>query len=140
MNTNLLNEIYQNAEMGRNTLMSVIKRTDDTNFRIVLEEQLTEYEKIFDQADQMIKESGAQPTEGSGFSKMTSEVMASLKTMANSSPEYLAKMIVQGSTMGVTNITKAINDNQETDKKYLSLAKALLKTEENNIEEMKKFL
>ncbi|MFQ9509396.1 MAG: DUF2383 domain-containing protein [Lachnospiraceae bacterium] len=140
MNTNLLNEIYQNAEMGRNTLMSVIKRTDDTNFRIVLEEQLTEYEKIFDQADQMIKEGGAQPTEGSGFSKMTSEVMASLKTMANSSPEYLAKMIVQGSTMGVTNITKAINDNQETDKKYLSLAKALLKTEENNIEEMKKFL
>ena len=41
-NQELLNGIYQNAEMGKETIARLIKETNDVAFRKVMENQLTE--------------------------------------------------------------------------------------------------
>ena len=48
----LLNFIYQNAEMGKETIPKLTKIVEDVNFRRVLEDQLTEYQEIFNKAEE----------------------------------------------------------------------------------------
>lgn len=137
---NLLNEIRQNAEMGRDGVMHVIKLTYDSNFRSALERQLTEYQEIFNSADTILRSNGREPMSANPIAKMSSYVTSTFKSMMNSSTSNLAEMMIQGSTMGVTKISKGINEYSGANQKVLGLARKLLKTEERNIEEMKKFL
>ena len=51
----LLNFIYQNAEMGKETIPKLTKIVEDVNFRRVLEDQLTEYQEIFNKAEEKIQ-------------------------------------------------------------------------------------
>ena len=57
----LLNDVCRNAEMGRDSIMHVIKLTDDPKFRRSLETQLSEYQKVYDSADSMLQERGGKP-------------------------------------------------------------------------------
>ncbi len=52
----------------------------------------------------------------------------------------LAEMLIQGSTMGVTGLTRQIRDYDGEDTEVLDFAKKQLKREEKNIDELKKFL
>lgn len=74
------------------------------------------------------------------MSKMMSYVMSSMKTINDNSPSCIAEMMIQGSTMGVTKITKRINEYKGHDERVRDVANKLLHTEQVNIEEMKKYL
>lgn len=136
----LLNDVCRSAEMGRDSIMHVIKLTDDPQFRRSLETQLSEYQKVYDSADTMLQERGRRPEEAPAMSKMMSYVMSSMKTLNDNSPSCIAEMMIQGSTMGVTKMTKRINEYQGHDERVRDVANKLLHTEQVNIEEMKKFL
>lgn len=136
----LLNDVCRNAEMGRDSIMHVIKLTDDPQFRRSLETQLSEYQKVYDSADTMLQERGCRPEEAPAMSKMMSYVMSSMKTLNDNSPSCIAEMMIQGSTMGVTKMTKRINEYQGHDERVRDVANKLLHTEQVNIEEMKKYL
>ncbi|MNJ03052.1 hypothetical protein D3C73_1632290 [compost metagenome] len=56
------------------------------------------------------------------------------------SHSHIAEMIIKGSTMGVTDVTKHLNKFDDVDSDIINLANKLLKIEENNIEEMKNYL
>ena len=49
-------------------------------------------------------------------------------------------MMIKGSTMGVTSLSRQIHDYDGEDTEVLDFAKKQLKREEKNIEELKKFL
>jgi uncharacterized protein (DUF305 family) len=136
----MLNYICQNAEMGRDSIMHVIKLTDDPKFRGVLETQLTEYQGVYDTADSMLKQRGGDPESVGPMAKMASYVTSSMKTMADNSPSHIAEMMIQGSTMGITKMTKRIHEYDGDDPEVKKLAEKQIKTEQANIEEMKKFL
>lgn len=137
----LLNYIYQNAEMGKDTIAHLIQVTDSVEFRKQLEIQLTEYQNIFDAADQAIQKK-RQEAEGIGsFAKISSYMMINFKTLMDKSPSHIAEMMIQGSTMGVVDMTKRIKEYEDSvDRDTLDLAHKLLKTEQRNIEAMKQFL
>lgn len=85
--------------------------------------------------------SGAEkPEDVPAMSKMMSYVMSSMKTINDNSPSCIAEMMIQGSTMGVTKITKRINEYKGHDERVRDVANKLLHTEQVNIEEMKKYL
>lgn len=49
-------------------------------------------------------------------------------------------MMIQGNTMGMTQSLRNLNDYPGKDERVRDLASKLLRTEEANIEQMKKFL
>jgi len=51
-----------------------------------------------------------------------------------------AEMLIQGSTMGIVNVTKKLKQYIEAHKDISALANRLLVFEQQNVEEMKKFL
>lgn len=136
----LLNEIRQSAEMGRDGINNLLKHCTNDELYIVLEKQMAEYQSIFHSADHMLRSAGRDPQPVSPIAKMSSHLTASFKAMADHTPSNIAEMMIQGSTMGVTKMTREIRDYSGKDKKIQQLAEKLLKTEESNLEEMKKFL
>ena len=58
----LLQDICESSEMGRDSIMHVIKLTDDPGFRKTLETQLTEFANMYDTADKMLQERGSRPS------------------------------------------------------------------------------
>ena len=139
-NIELLNYIHQNSEMGQNTLTQLIGIVEDNSFKEVLQSQFNEYKKIFDLSEEKIKEQNKEAKEINTFSKISTYMMINLKTLTNKSPSHISEMLIQGSTMGIIDITKKINEYNSANKEILDLADNLLKFEQNNIEELKKFL
>ena len=139
-NTELLDYIYQNAQMGTESISHLITIAEDVDFRRTLEDQLCEYQRVLDDAEEMIQRRG-QSAEGVGpMAKISSYIMVELKTFADKSSSKMAKMMLQGSTMGVLEITKRIKEYKGANKEVLKLAEDLLKTEQHNVDELKKYL
>ena len=136
----LLNHIYQTAEMGREGIQSVLKYTDEPRLVSTLNSQLTEYEKLQNAAGSLLQARGEPPKGLGPMAKASSEVMSTVKAMADRSPANIAEMMIQGSTMGVTKSLRTIRDCDVQDVTVRRLADQLLKTEQANIEEMKRFL
>ncbi len=136
----LLNHIYQTAEMGGEGIRSVLKYADEPKLVSALNSQLTEYEQLRNTAGSMLQARGGDPKGLSPVAKASSEVMSTMKAMTDRSATNIAEMMIQGSTMGVTKSLRTIRDCELRDDKVRRLADKLLKTEQANIEEMKRFL
>ena len=138
--TQLLNRIYQTAEMGVDGVQSVLKYASEPKLVSALNAQITEYRNLQDTAEEMLRQRNREPEGISAMAKMGSEMMTAMKTMADRSATKIAEMMIQGSTMGVTKSLRTIRDCNLKDERVRDLADKLLKTEQANIEEMKKFL
>ena len=136
----LLQDICESSEMGRDSIMHVIKLTDDPGFRKTLETQLTEFANMYDTADKMLQERGSRPSSVGPVAKAASYVTATMKTLKENTPSCIAEMMIQGSTMGITKLTRQLNEYDGSDDSAARLAQKQLKTEQANIDEMKKFL
>ncbi|MDD6161153.1 MAG: hypothetical protein PUB51_08520 [Oscillospiraceae bacterium] len=136
----LLNHIYQTAEMGGEGIEAVLKYADEPKLVQALNSQLSEYRKMQRSAGEMLRERGEEAKGTNPMAKVSSEMMSAMKTMADHSATKIAEMMIQGNTMGVTKSIRTIRDCTLHDERVRDLANKLLKTEEANIEEMKRFL
>lgn len=136
----LLNLIHQNADMGRDSTKHIIKLSDDVEFLHALNSQLDEYEQAYDTSGRLLQKLNAQPEDASTMAKTMAHISSTMKSLVTPSTSKLAEMIIDGSTMGVTNLSKQINSYSGKNHEVLDIAKNQLRMEEKNIEEMKKYL
>lgn len=139
-NTDLLNHIRQTTEMGRDGIDMVMEYAEYKPFRDALQDQKTEYSKLYRAADTMLRVRGEEPQELSTIAKLSSELSSSMKTMRDHSTSKIAEMMIQGNTRGMTKSLQCLDQYDGQDKEVKALAEKLLRTEEANIEQMKPFL
>ncbi|MGM9650089.1 MAG: hypothetical protein ACI3XY_09025 [Butyricicoccaceae bacterium] len=137
--SDLLTQIYQNTRMGVTGIENVQEYAGTGAFADALMKQKKEYESIADQAVQMMHKSGQTPKDISMMSRLTSDLTASFQAARDPSVSHMAEMMIQGSTMGITRLTKHLNDYGAHDPAK-SLADKLLHTEQSNIDQMRTFL
>jgi len=139
-NVEFLNYIYQNAEMGKDTIHQLIGISQDEEYKKMLRSQLQEYKMIYDSTDEKLKELNKEAKDINAFSKLSTYAMVNLKTLANESPSHISEMLIQGSTIGIVDLTKKLKEYTDVDEEILALANKLLQLEQNNVEECKKYL
>lgn len=135
-----LNYIYQNAEMGIVGINDIIPKVKDEEFETLLNEQKSDYENICNEAIEILKKYGKEQQELNKMAKISSYMMSMMKTMKDPSTSNLAKMMMEGSNKGIIEITEKINNFKEKDEEIVDLANKLLETEQNNLDNLKKFL
>ena len=139
-NVELLNFIYQNAEMGKDTTSQLIDIVEEESFVDLLKRQYGQYHSFFKAAQEKINEL-QKPAKGKdSISKGMAYLMINVKTMRDKSSSHIAEMLIQGSTMGTVDLIKKMREYNDADNEILELADRLLKFEEKNIEELKSFL
>ncbi len=140
-NSELLTYVHQNSEMGKDTLRQLIGMTNDPGFQLLLQSQFSEYNAVNNISEQKLRARDKEAKDIGPLTKASAYMSINLNTMINRKPSHLSEMIIQGSTMGVIDITRKIGEYQMTaDKDVIDLAGSLLNIEEKNIEECKKYL
>jgi len=139
-NAELLNFVYQNSQMGVDTLNQLIEITNDENFKNHLKNELNEYTEIHRLAKKALNDSGCDEKGLSKLEKLRTYLMINIQTLTDKSASHIAEMLITGSTMGIINAIRSIKKYQDANPEYLALMDRLLKFEENNIHQLKAFL
>ncbi len=135
----MLRYIYETSDMGCYGIQSILDTAGEGPFHDALQEQLTEYARLREEADGRLRRRGIAPEGVGAMAKLSSRMMSGLKTLTDRSPSHIAEMMIEGNTMGMTKSIQHLHDYKEEDD-VRALANQLLKTEENNIRQMKQFL
>ena len=137
----LLNTIHENADMGQDSLSCILQMSTDPQFTREIRKQKAEYEEALEKSEAMLRERNVtRGKEVGAMSKMMGNAMAKMKNMADPSTSKLAEMVFQGNNMGITNLTKTLNDYTGDDREVRSFAERQLRQEEKNAETIKKYL
>src|SRR5690554_5962237 len=139
-NAELLNFVYQNSQMGVDTIKQLIAIVKDEKFKKQLESQFKEYEEIHSTARKMLNENGYDEKGISAMEKIRTYLMLNIQTMTDKSPSHISEMLIIGSNMGVINAVKNLKKYKGAESKIKSLMERLLKFEENNVQRLKEFL
>lgn len=138
MNTKkLLGKIHKNAQAGLYTIPKMIKACDSAAMRSELKKQQREYKNIYCASEHL--DGYGKLDSLSRFAKLRTSAMITVsKHLA--SPSKQAEMMIMGSTAGMIDMSKCLNKSEKASRNAVILAQDLLKTEENNITSLKRFL
>ncbi|MDD2376760.1 MAG: hypothetical protein PHD15_04215 [Clostridia bacterium] len=139
-NIEMLNYVYQNAEMGRTTIEQILKEVKHLEFRDVLKEQLNDYVYVINKCDSILNEEGKLPKGTDAMPKILSYFEIKFNTLKDDTSSHIAEIIIRGSTMGITDITRNLNKYNHVNNNTKDLASRLLKIEQDNIEALKPYL
>lgn len=138
-----LNFVDENAKMGVTSIEQLTDIVNNEDFKNMLESQLKEYKFISEKANELIKENSENKIKENidPIKKVQIYLMVNIKTLLNKTPDNISAMIMQGSIMGVIQIIRRLKQYKEKiNPKLVNLGEKLLKIEETNLIECKKFL
>lgn len=138
----LADAIYKNVRMGSDLIVTMMPKIENQQLKSDVTEQLATYEKYAVKAKSLIKQAGEAPKEESMFSKWMAKMGVQMNTMTDSTTSHLAEMMIQGSTMNVTDLLRKIHESESCDggSTEMSMAREIVEFEENNIEKLKDYL
>lgn len=138
----MLDAMYKNVKMGADSIIDILDKAKDKPFREELTAQIERYEEYASKIGKMICDDGSTPKEEKLMTKMSAKLGMAMNTMTDSSTSHLAQMVIEGATMGTTELTRLIREHENTNcsESTLKLARDVVKFEESTIETMKKFL
>lgn len=136
----LLNEVSQTAEMGKNTVRRLLDVTDDQKMLGHLRRELETFEDVSRRAHAMLATAGKLPKEQSPMAKLSAQLGIGMKTMVDRSPRNLAEMLIEGNTMGVTQMAEALRDAPGANAGAVALAQRLQHAGEHYAQELHEFL
>lgn len=139
-NAKLTKVMCETARMGAEAVSMLLNKTDDEGMRETMLSQKAMYEKFDREGEKMLKQAGQHVKKQGPLARAGTWMGIQMDTMIDNSPSHLADMLIQGSTMGVIEITRAKSENPEADGEAVRLADAYLTEENENIEKLKKYL
>ena len=139
-NVELLNYIYQNSQMGTDTIKQLLAIVQDAEFKGQLQSQYNEYNGIHETARSLLNDNGYDEKGISAFEKIRTYLMINMQTLTDKSSSHIAEMMIIGSNMGVIDAIKNIKKYKDAKPEILSLMERLREIEENNITSLKVFL
>lgn len=142
-NMELLNFVYENAEMGVHTLnnLSDILRKKDNKIKGLIEDELKEYNNFLKESEKLLKKNKLEPKKTNLMAKFSSKMGIAMETMKDNSDPAIASMVIEGLTMGIVEMeTKIESYKKIVDKKILKLSNKFLKFQEEEIEKLKTFM
>lgn len=136
----LLEKTYQNASIGITAIKAVLDKAENQELNKELHKQLKDYQEIAAKSKDELLKSGTKVKEQSLYVKAMMKGNVKMNTIMRPSDSSIAQMVIQGSTMGITQMTKLIHAKPNADGVSKDIANEFVKKEEMNIEVMKNYL
>ena len=137
-----LGEIYKEVRMGSDSLTDILSKVKDKDLRTELTRQIEEYGKFAKFASEMLCACGEKPKEESMMARMSAKIGMAMNTMTDATTSHLAQMVIEGNTMGITELTRLVreHENKNCSEKTLSLARDVIRFLEDAVERTKTYL
>ena len=140
INLTILNQVGKAARMGLSSINFVSEKTNDEKMKEELSTQYAEYGKILDKVNTEFEKYGEIPEEEPVMYKMMSWTGVQMNTMTDKSPSHISEIMIQGNLMGIIDSQKLLNNNPEMEQNTKNILNEFITLQNNNIEQMKKYL
>jgi hypothetical protein len=142
-NLELLEYIYKDANMGTETVTTLIKTIHDKDNKIKkdIEDVLKNYEKYVKKTKKLIEKHKLKVKEESAASKMGAWMGIKTELIKDNSDARIADMLIKGLTMGVIDVSKKIdNFKGDVDNDIIKLASEFKDFQNDSINKLKNYL
>ena len=138
----LLDRMYKNVKMGSDSIVKLLGKVSDGEFKTDLTDQLSGYDGFAAKAKKRLKELGAEAKEENPMVKLWSSIGMTVSTLTDSTDSHIAQMVAEGSTMGITEGIKLLRDYENTSvsESSLKLVRDVIGFEERNLERAKSYI
>lgn len=136
----LLISIYQNTSTAMQSINDLIKKTEDKKFIDLLNAQYKRYDKFQAKTEKLAHENQVELKDNNWFEKAKLWSSVQMSTIADNSTRHLAELMLVGTVMGTLTCYKNKIDYKNANKSSLALLEELETLEENNFDELKKYL
>ena len=136
-----LDAIYKNAKMGADSIINLLPKVEDDAMRSVMTAQLDGYERYAACAARALKKKGVEPREENIMTRFSAKMGMAFNTMLDSTGTHIAEMMLEGSNMGIVDLMRLLNHYSPTqDSEAVRLAREVVRFEEGNLEQLKRYL
>lgn len=139
-NVKLLNFIYQNSQMGVETIDQLEKIIEDKKFKSYLKEKYEGYLKIHKDSKEKLNNHGYDEKGISTFEKIRTYLTINIQTLTDKSTSHIAEMMMIGSTMGIVNAIRTLTDYNHAQNDILKLMETLKEFEEKSYHDLQEFI
>ena len=136
----MLNRIRQTTQMGQIGIRAVLPDSGSAAFHEALNRQYAEYDSIHAEADRLLRQCRGQARDLPTGARLAARLTAYWQHKRDPSVSKIAQMMIEGSTKGVINSVRSQHTLQVTDPQITALADKLLKTQQQNITQMQRYL
>lgn len=135
-----LKQLHQAAQMGRDTLEHVNGNIGPGELRNAVEKDIFDYSDVCAQVARKLEERDQSPKPVGKLPRMMAGMMIDMK-IDDETPECeVAKMIIDGTTKGVTECTSKLSSFADINDDLKNVGYKLLWVQQKNIDEMRRFL
>ena len=136
----LLDDAYKNVRMASFAIDCLIEKIENKKLEDLIRKQNKVYLDLTDRLNKLSKKLNYEPKDISVFLKTSSYAAIKMKTIANNDTPKFAEMLVQGTTMGITDTLKAKGETHSQNEELLEIVDEIVRCEEEFVDSLKQFL
>lgn len=136
----LLEECSQGCKMAVNSMNQVSKYVTDRKLEQLITEYKEKHEKLDKKTESILKKNQVEVKEPKMTASAYSWVTTEMKLKMNNDSSQVSKLMMDGCNMGIQSIGGFLNQYVGASSESQSLAKELVRTEEEFMKELKQFL
>lgn len=139
-NAEFLNKVYANAQMASESIAMVAQKVQDKNLLSDLNTQHQQYTAITSKATTELSNENQLPKEKNALAQTAAWGGIQMNTLFDKTPDHIAEIMIQGSVMGIIDMTRTIKQYADVPQNIKALGYELVTVEENNVQRMKNYL
>lgn len=137
---NLLKECNSGCKSGTNSMEQVLPYIKDDKLKSIIHEYNDKHIKIGDECHQLLNEYHKEEKDPKVSAKVFSWISTEMKLMMNDNTHEIADIMIDGCNMGIKSVSEYINKYKTATKESVDLAKKLVKTEQEFMNELLGYL
>lgn len=137
----MLTAITETTDMARDALGGIVNKIENADLKTIVNQQIQNYDSVYNSARVLMEKYHENPKKANPVAKLNANFTAKMKAItAENVNSVVAEMAVQGTTMGITELTKKLHEYDCTNKEIVKLAEKHIKHEEENVKILKEYL
>ena len=136
----LLQDVVRNARTGQDAVEHLMQKTEAGRMRDELIREKEDYGAAARQAESALAAAGGQAEPVGAMQKAGMWLGTQMNTLTDRSNAHIAEIVIQGATMGVIEMTKALNSYDGADATARDLASRFVVQQNETIDRQKGFL
>ena len=133
-------EIQKNTDMAMKAIDTISDKVYDDQLALQISRQALKYSEIHNEASRQLVAAKTEGYHGNYMSDFMLKAGINYNTMLNTSTSHIAELMIKGSNMGVLQMEKILNHNEDAGEKSVGLARQLIDFEAKNVERLIKYL
>ena len=137
-----LQKVFRNLRMSTDAALSILQKTKDETLKSSLTVQISTYEAFAAQATELMQKEHIQPSDENPIAKWTAKMGIQWNTLKDPTAPHLAQMILEGTTMAIGEMLRAIKSAEDSGlpQESVHFARDVLAYQEKVAREMQDYL